>query len=522
MDSDILSEAIEKFSLGALKEAESLCRAGLQKSPRDIKLTILLGDILAQLNRPDDALAAYTRADRLKPGMPVVFTRSATLAFRSAFGGPPAPRSLEGARPRIQMTRLGITGRFGNQLLQYAFVRFYAQQHGLTAEVPDWIGRDLFDLDDPLPSVALSKVDESELDFFESLNGRAGPILLERDVTGYFCGSTALWGARADAFRALFAPGHKIRPLLDRAWTRLADAGRTIVAIHLRRSDFGYAGFWIAPVDWYLTWLRRIWPDLHDPVLYVATDTRALVPSFAEFPCWDASKLGVDIPGAEFMVDHHILSKADHVAISNSTFSFTAAMLNTRANSFVRPHPNRRELIPFEPWSADVLLGAVVGSHEVPVAERLFLQHRFRVTGSVIHLGEYCAAWTFLARKRYPELRVAELGSGTGVDRFREKVGLGHIGLLVVGDRDALPQVLESARHTLSHSRIDTLHFRVGPKQEGAAATLELAGYGYGIFRLTEEAPVRVEPDAPLDEGSYVAVHERLVPGFLGGSASDP
>jgi len=89
----------------------------------------------------------------------------------------------------------------------------------------------------------LPKVDESELDFFESLNGRSGPILSERDITGYLCGSTALWGDRAHEFRALFTPGRKIRPLLDRAWTRLTDSGRTVVAIHLRRKDFGYAAF---------------------------------------------------------------------------------------------------------------------------------------------------------------------------------------------------------------------------------------------------------------------------------------
>jgi len=149
MGRSFLSQAIEKLTGGALDEAERLCRAGLERSPRNIELTIVLGDTLARLNRPDEAMAAYKRADRLEPGNSLVFTRSATLGFRSAFGGPPAPRRLDGARPRIQMTKLGIKGRFGNQLLQYAFVRFYAQQHGLAAELPDWIGRDLYDFDDP-------------------------------------------------------------------------------------------------------------------------------------------------------------------------------------------------------------------------------------------------------------------------------------------------------------------------------------------------------------------------------------
>jgi FkbM family methyltransferase len=111
-------------------------------------------------------------------------------------------------------------------------------------------------------------------------------------------------------------------------------------------------------------------------------------------------------------------------------------------------------------------------------------------------------------------LQVAELGSGAGIDRFRQNTGLRHIGCLFAGDVDALPRVVEGARHTLARSRIDALHFRVG--RNGVPPPVELARYGYAIFRLTETMPARVEHDAALDEGSYVAVQERLVSGFLG------
>ena len=69
------------------------------------------------------------------------------------------------------MTRLGSYGRFGNQLLQYAFVRLHAKEHNLIAEFPDWIGRDLFDLDDPVPSASLSQADEKEFDVSDALSG---------------------------------------------------------------------------------------------------------------------------------------------------------------------------------------------------------------------------------------------------------------------------------------------------------------------------------------------------------------
>lgn len=74
-------------------DIESMPRRAAEFSPRHYADN-LLGDILARLNRPNDAIAAYERADRLKPGTPLLFTRSATLGFRSTFGGPAIPRHL--------------------------------------------------------------------------------------------------------------------------------------------------------------------------------------------------------------------------------------------------------------------------------------------------------------------------------------------------------------------------------------------------------------------------------------------
>ena len=93
------------------------------------------------------------------------------------------------------MLSLGQNGRFGNQLLQYAFVRFYAQQHDLIAEFPDWIGRDIFDFDDPFPSAKLPSLNEADADLFGSLQGRTGQVFAGRDINGYFADNTKEWGA---------------------------------------------------------------------------------------------------------------------------------------------------------------------------------------------------------------------------------------------------------------------------------------------------------------------------------------
>jgi FkbM family methyltransferase len=517
MDPDkTLSEAVEAFRRGALGEAEKLCRSILQSQTRHFPAAIVLGDVLLRSQKPSDALAAYEYAAQLIPGHAMPFTRAAILRFRMAYGAPPAPRrsDAEPSKRRVQMTSLGSSGRFGNQLLQYAFIRLYAEKHDLTAELPDWIGRDLFDLDDPFPSVELPRIDENDEDLFALLDGRSGRVLADVDISGYFCGNTSRWGARQQEFRALFAPGRKIRPSLDRALARLKSAGNTIVAIHLRQADFGYGRFWIAPVDWYLPWLRALWPALDSPVLYVATDRRGLVGRLAEFSPFDAARAGAEIPGAGFIVDHHILRHANHVAISNSSFSFSAAMLNTDARTFVRPHPNRRELVPFDPWGAEVLLDPVLEPGQVSAAEKALLKQRFGPGDSVVHLGRSCSAWTNLARSVHPELRILELDASSSLDQFRKESGFKHVRHVVLEFGDSLSNVIAGALETLRRSRIDFLHFRV----EGAAAEAppSLANNGYVLFRLTEGPLEGVAERARMSPGSYVAVQERLLPLLLG------
>jgi hypothetical protein len=160
-------------------------------------------------------------------------------------------------------------------------------------------------------------------------------------------------------FRARFRPGSRLEPIVSGAIERLRGLGRTLAAVHLRRGDYtGGEFFWPAPASWYLDWLRAIWPSLDAPVLYVASDDPSIHQEFAEFAPITAAEGGETIPGAEMFPDFHILAHADLLAISNSSFSVSAAMLNERGRAFVRPHPHLRRLVSFDPWSTDVLLSA--------------------------------------------------------------------------------------------------------------------------------------------------------------------
>ena len=82
----------------------------------------------------------------------------------------------------------------------------------------------------------------------------------------------------------------------------------------------------------------------------------------AHAACGDALTDGA----LEMLCDWAALRAADVVAVSNSTFSFSAALLADAPRAapppdvarFWRPHPAQRRLVPFEPWDASPTLNA--------------------------------------------------------------------------------------------------------------------------------------------------------------------
>lgn len=327
-------------------------RRRLAANPNDFAALVQWGQVLLHTGRLEEALKAADRAAALNPGHGIPFSLQSIAAARLRFGPPPTPRPASPGSA-ISMRTLGANGRFANQLLQYAFLKLYARQHGLDAQSFDWIGRDLFGCDEPFPPAAYPPLDESQADLFASLNGD-GPIYAHRDLSGYFCGHTSAWGDRAADFRALFVHRPVVRDWLRPAMAAIAERGRTLVAVHIRRGDFGQGRFWIAPVEWYARWLKAIWDGLDAPVLYIASDDPGVTAEFSDFHPLAAAMLGAG--RLDFCLDHHVLSQADYPAISNSTFSFTAAMLNEKAASFMRPDRTPQALVPFDPWNAEVLL----------------------------------------------------------------------------------------------------------------------------------------------------------------------
>ncbi|MFM2042445.1 MAG: hypothetical protein RLY86_1021 [Pseudomonadota bacterium] len=311
--------------------------------------------VLERAGRTHDAVAAWNRAIACNAGFGEAFTRRALLLLADRWGPTPTPRPPDATARRLAVTTLGTNGRFGNQLLQYGVTRLYAEHHGLQLETPMWLGRRLYDLDDPLPGPPLPRMAEVDMKLPEGFTSIVAEAA-NHDIDGYFCGDTSALAPSAARFRRFFSPGRHLRPLADQVRDRLRSDGHTVVAIHLRRGDFGWGPFWTAPEEWYATWLADIWPRLSKPRLYVATDDPGCVPAFAAYRPLTADDLAESVPGIEFFRDFHALCVADVIAISNSSFSFVASMLNDGATAF-RPDRQSRALVPFDPWSSPVLIG---------------------------------------------------------------------------------------------------------------------------------------------------------------------
>lgn len=510
----ILAAATKNMRSGSLAKAESDCRSILAMFPRHYHALSLLAEILKQAERETEALVASHWAEMSTPGVTSRFTEHSTELFRAAFGPAVSPLETIQNKHRVQMRSLGQNGRFGNQVLQYAFVRLYARQHDLIAEFPDWIGRDIYDFDDPFPSEKLPTVDETEADLFGSLSGRTGHLFSDRDISGYFCGNTQQWAEWRVQFCALFEPGQKVRALLGKALDNLRSRGNTIVAIHLRRGDFGYGRFWVAPSSWYITWLKTIWARLHRPVLYIASDLPGSHEDFAEFNAWSADHLGVDIPGADFLIDHHILRHADYLAISNSSFSFTAAMLNGQARSFLRPDPNLRELVTFAPWSCPVLWDADVNVQAIAADEKTFIQNRILRAGSVVYWGSYCSAWTNFARTVHGRLRILEIEADASVSDTLRRRNIRHVQLLVLENPKILSQFFDSASEIFDQAKVDGVLLHLDAEARAGLVSNQFAAKGYVVFRLKKNALLQVSPDNSNLRGSYVAIRRPLAASF--------
>ncbi|CAM5191018.1 hypothetical protein UACE39S_04177 [Ureibacillus acetophenoni] len=256
-------------------------------------------------------------------------------------------------KPVLAMSTLGENGRFGNQLFQYLFLFIMSKENDCIIQTPKWIGAELFNI----PYMPLVK----KLSLYKEEQFSFNNWLLKdedknKDFWGYFQLHTSNYIKYRNQIKTLFTPSPVIKSKVEKAWEELSN-GKTVIALHLRRGDYGFGFFYEAPTDWYKEWLKGLWESLDNPVLYIASDEPdKILMDFDSYNPVTAEDFNIELEKAPFYLDFYILSKSHFLAISNSTFSFMASMLNENCSSFVRPHLKYKKLIPYNPWSSNVLL----------------------------------------------------------------------------------------------------------------------------------------------------------------------
>jgi len=111
--------------------------------------------------------------------------------------------------------------------------------------------------------------------------------------------------------------------------------------------------FDVAPTDWFVEWLDSFWDTLDEPVLYVASDEiDKVLPDFKKYNPVTLKDLKIEIPNFSFYPDHYILSQADILGLSNSTYASTAAMLNQKSNMIYRADHKLGRLVEHDPWDS--------------------------------------------------------------------------------------------------------------------------------------------------------------------------
>jgi Glycosyl transferase family 11 len=292
--------------------------------------------------------------------------------------------------PVLTMSSIGQLGRFANQLFQYAFLRICAEKSCARVECPTWIGQTLFGHQDApiskrLPPAIELKDRDMEQSLFDAIPAfipyiekladaksvRVGSEALNTglsnvDLWGFFQFHTRHFKPHQQYFRSLFQPVDDLKLALDDGLNLLRSKGKTIVGIHLRRTDYltePRPGFTLVfPTKWYCEWIDGIWAELEDPILLLCSDDLDdILDDFAKFAPVTSRDLNIQLPvGMEeldFYTDFYLLSQCDVVCSSNSNFSFVACMLNQQAQLFVRPDWDfLSRFISFDPWDSDPLL----------------------------------------------------------------------------------------------------------------------------------------------------------------------
>ena len=194
---------------------------------------------------------------------------------------------------------------------------------------------------------------------------------MNTDWSGYAQYHTSYYRPHKEQFRSFFQPLQHVRAPVDSALEHLKGRGGDIVGFHIRRGDFGRLAFHLTPIQWYHRWLDENWERLDRPSLFIATEDRSIVKEFKKWHPVTTESLGIELATArrnynylmhdiverepwqmDFFPDWWVLAQCDYLVISNSTFGFTAAMMNEDLKELWRSSLPHGYFEKIDPWDS--------------------------------------------------------------------------------------------------------------------------------------------------------------------------
>jgi hypothetical protein len=274
----------------------------------------------------------------------------------------------------IQMSDLNDErfGRFGNQLFKFFFLKIIHKEIDCEIRYPNWLGNLAFNLpESPEPLncedvLVIPPTSQNSLnDVLHLIREKivTGSQIIE--IKGFFQFHTNEYANYKNLFYETFIANPLLLDQITYAMDTVNPEKRDLVSIHVRRGDYtNYTNsefFWTTPMHSIFESLTDLNLAKFDKKLtYICSDDMDYCASEFDkknisFLCSD-NFFSYSEESLRLLVDFLIMSMANVNIISNSSLSFFASMLNTKARIFLRPSPNKESLIPFDPWNSDVLI----------------------------------------------------------------------------------------------------------------------------------------------------------------------
>jgi hypothetical protein len=245
-------------------------------------------------------------------------------------------------------------GRWGNQVIQYAFLKTCAKRWGWSIQVRPWMGSEWFGHVDAPLSAKLKQFDERSVGVYPVPPTKE--VVADRDYRGWAQFYSTWYAPDRDYIQGMFQLTAEHAERFVQPIERLRTTGETIIGMHFRTGDNGWKNFYLSPIPWWKAWLARHWHDYHHPVLLIVAQDYSVADMFSAYKPVTPVSVGVEYSPKpyphycyldedmkrktplemDFFPDWCLLANCDVVVGSNSTFSWTAAWVNPKLREYWR------------------------------------------------------------------------------------------------------------------------------------------------------------------------------------------